>query len=739
MKQHLHLAMISEHASPLALLGSQDAGGQNVFVDELSRNLGHLGHSVDIFTRRDRVDAAEVVEWAPDVRVINLAVVPAEFVPKDELWTLMPEFLEAMQSFMARAEAPYDLIHSHFWMSGWVAVHARRRLGLPVVHLSHALGITKRRYQGSADTSPAARLAVERDVIREVDKVIALCPSERAQLIDDYAADPGKIVLIPAAANIRRFRPLPRELARRQLGLGQHDFVVVYVGRMLIAALIASFGGLNVLVIGEAMLDRYLIGTAGMLCREAPVPLVRLTEQVDAPGGAANAATNVRGLGGRVSFLSVVGHDAEGHRLHHLLSERGVDVDSLLAHPQRRTLAKQRVLSGSQLLVRFDQGSTDAVDPATERALLARLVELFPRYDALIISDYGYGILTPRMIAALAKLQARDPRVVVVDSKNLAAYRDVGVTAVKPNYAEALGLLGLPCGDEPGSRAAQIVARSEQLLEITGARLAAITLDTEGAVVVERGGLPYRTYTRPARHSNAVGAGDTFLSALALALAAGADTPAAAEIASAAAAIVVGEDGTATCSADSLRAALSTTAKVATDRADLAARVATYRRQGRRLVFTNGCFDILHRGHITYLSRAQALGDILIVGVNSDAGVRWLKGPHRPINPLEDRLQVLAALSCVDEIIAFDEETPAELIRVLRPHVFVKGGDYTRATLPEAPLVEAFGGVVEILSYLPDHSTTGIIARIRASSAEPGERGEDVTSDTWLLERAVGG
>ncbi|MFL5802025.1 MAG: glycosyltransferase [Roseiflexaceae bacterium] len=233
MKRPLHIACISEHASPLALLGSQDAGGQNVYVDEVSRQLGRLGHSVDIFTRRDNPSVPEIVAWAPGVRVINLAVGPPKFMPKDELWTLMPEFLDAMLRFMARAGAHYDLIHSHFWMSGWVAVQLRRRLGLPVAHIFHALGITKRRHQGSADTSPPARIAIEREVIREVDRLIAQCPSERAELIDDYAADPHKIAVIPAAANIARFRPVPRGQARRRLGLDQRDFVVVYVGRML--------------------------------------------------------------------------------------------------------------------------------------------------------------------------------------------------------------------------------------------------------------------------------------------------------------------------------------------------------------------------------------------------------------------------------------------------------------------------------------------------------------------------
>jgi hypothetical protein len=233
MKRPLHIACLSEHASPLALLGSQDAGGQNVYVDEVSRQLGRLGHRVDIFTRRDHPHAPEVIGWAPGVRVINLAVGPPQFVPKDELWMLMPMFLDAMLCFMARSGARYDLIHSHFWMSGWAAMHLRRRLGLPVAHIFHALGLTKQRHQGSADTSPPARIAVERDVIREVDRLIAPCPSERAELIDDYAADPHKIAVIPAAANIARFRPIPRDQARRRLGLDARDLVVVYVGRML--------------------------------------------------------------------------------------------------------------------------------------------------------------------------------------------------------------------------------------------------------------------------------------------------------------------------------------------------------------------------------------------------------------------------------------------------------------------------------------------------------------------------
>jgi D-beta-D-heptose 7-phosphate kinase / D-beta-D-heptose 1-phosphate adenosyltransferase len=503
--------------------------------------------------------------------------------------------------------------------------------------------------------------------------------------------------------------------------------------------LIDRFHSLNVLVIGDAMLDSYLTGTAGALCREAPVPIVTIADRVDMPGGAANTAVNAASLGARVTLLSVIGDDAEGRLLRRLLDRHGVLCEHLLAHPERQSLAKHRVLAAAQLLLRFDQGSTGAIGRATEQVLLDRLAALFPQCDALIVSDYGYGILTPRVIAELAQLQAHSPRVIVADSKDLAAFHDVSLTAAKPNCAEAMRLLGMPDTNPSTQRAQRIAESGQQLLHATGARMVATTLDAEGAIVAERGRSPYRTYARPASDSNATGAGDTFLSTLALALASGADTPAAAEIAAAAAAVVVGKNGTATCGAAELRAAFRGENKQASNLDRLAARVQAHRRRGQRIVFTNGCFDILHRGHITYLSRAKALGDMLIVGINTDASVRRLKGPQRPINTLEDRAQVLAALSCVDELIAFDEDTPVELIRAICPDVFVKGGDYTRATLPEAAVVEQFGGTVEILPYLADHSTTSIIEQIRISSGSAGERREQPSQSCQLLDRAVGG
>jgi D-beta-D-heptose 7-phosphate kinase/D-beta-D-heptose 1-phosphate adenosyltransferase len=481
------------------------------------------------------------------------------------------------------------------------------------------------------------------------------------------------------------------------------------------AALMAAFPAQRVLVVGEAMLDAYLHGSSGRLCREAPVPIVAVDARHDVPGGAANAAVNARALGARVSFLSVVGDDAEGQALRAALERIGVDTTPLLVDPARRTLAKHRIFAGSQMLVRFDAGTTTRVGRAHESRLVETLAERFSDHDAVIVSDYGYGIVTPRVIAALAELQAAAPRVIVVDSKTLGAFREVGVTAVKPNYDETLRLLGGRAAARGTDRAAAVHRYGPRLLDLTGAQIAAVTLDTDGALFFERGRPPYRTYARPADHSRAAGAGDTFASALALALAAGGDVAATAEIASAAAAVVVAKEGTAACALAELQAYVGGEAKLAAEVGTLLTRLEGPRRAGKRIVLTNGCFDILHSGHISYLNAAKALGDLLVVGLNTDAGVRRLKGAGRPINTLDERAAVLAGLSAVDHIVAFDEDTAAELCAALRPHVFVKGGDYTRERLPEAAVVEAQGGEVKILPYVRDRSTTSIIERVRAA------------------------
>jgi len=342
----------------------------------------------------------------------------------------------------------------------------------------------------------------------------------------------------------------------------------------ILGQLLDGIAELRVLVIGEAMLDSYLQGFASRLCPEAPVPVVDISHRRDVPGGAANTAVNVASLGAQVTFLSVIGNDWEGTCLRQALVNRGVSPKFLLNGPSRQTLAKQRVLADSQMLVRLDQGSTQPLASETEQALIEQLHQHLPNSDAVIISDYAYGILTPAVIEAIAlafrrniasaqrniaaahrnvaQSQVQPPCILAVDSRHLEAYRHIGVTVAKPNYREAVALLEteilLHC-----ARPAQIAASSSRLLELTGAQIVAVTLDTEGSLIIEPERPLYRTQAQPQPEAQTAGAGDTFISTFTLALAAGGDAPVAADLATAAAAVVVSQPGTVACDLQALR------------------------------------------------------------------------------------------------------------------------------------------------------------------------------------------
>ena len=477
--------------------------------------------------------------------------------------------------------------------------------------------------------------------------------------------------------------------------------------------IVGAFRGLHVLVLGDAMLDSYLLGRSTRLSREAPAPIVDVTSRVDAGGGAANTAANVSALGATATFLTVFGRDEDGDRLLACLARDGVRSDQVIRARERSTLVKQRVVAEPQLIVRFDQGTTQPLAEEDEAELIQRLRRLFLASDAVIVSDYGYGVLTEKVIAALAELQRCAPRPIVVDAKHLPRYRDVRPTVVKPNFDEALALLGAS-RDPAADRADFVIRHAADFFACTGADHVAVTLDAEGALLLEADGTWYRTYAEPAPHARAAGAGDTFVATLALALAAGGSVIDGAELASAASGVVVQRDGTTTCDADDLRAAVASDGKIVPDESALRALVNAYRHAGRRIVLTSGCFDIVHRGHVTYLSQAKAQADVLIVALNSDDSVRRLKGADRPVNTFEDRARVLEGLSCVDHVLEFGEDTPEEVIRLIGPDVFAKGGDYTRETLPETPLVEALGGEVRILPYIDGASTTRVIEQIRS-------------------------
>lgn len=477
--------------------------------------------------------------------------------------------------------------------------------------------------------------------------------------------------------------------------------------------IIDQFGQCRVLVIGDIILDAYLKGDSSRLSPEAPVPVVSVSSKEETVGGAANIALNLRALGASVTFLSGVGDDDIADKAIAMLSKTGIETGLIKRETGRRTMVKTRLMAKSQILARFDYGTQDPVSHQTEDYLITSLKENYKNFDIVVIGDYYGGILTPAVIRSIQKLQEETPKLLAVDSKELCSFRSLRPTLVKPNYYEAIKLAALDYQSE--GRVEQSMPLGRLLHERTGAKIIALTIDSDGALVFDNGNFSYRSYAYDVPAPNVVGAGDTFISAYSLALFCGSDISVATEIATAAAAIAVQKDDTAPCYISELKAFFVTNNKIISNIGELKRLAEIYETQGKKIVFTNGCFDILHSGHVSYLNKAKEQGDILIVGLNCDESVVRLKGPDRPINPLEDRMEVLSGLSSIDHIISFgheNEDTPVELIRAARPHVYVKGGDYTRDTLPETKVVEETGGRIVFVPYVPDHSTTRIIHRI---------------------------
>jgi rfaE bifunctional protein nucleotidyltransferase chain/domain/rfaE bifunctional protein kinase chain/domain len=471
--------------------------------------------------------------------------------------------------------------------------------------------------------------------------------------------------------------------------------------------------GRRIAVLGDALLDCWLAGTANRLCREAPVPVVALDNRRYACGGAANAAANLAGLGARPVLVTAVGQDRAGEMLSARAAAAGVDVRAVSVSG-RRTLVKSRVVADDQVVVRYDEGDSDEVPGWAAEQLRATLAALVTEpVDALVICDYDAGVLGPQIRQWLTDQRGNLP-LLVVDSHSPQHWAPVRPDLVTPSYVEAQRVVAGP--NDP-DRPAWVTRNGAALRRNLGAGTVAVTLDTEGAVVLAGDETPYRTYTQPAPDRRASGAGDSYVAGFTLALLAGSAPQLAAEVAQLAATAATRLPGTAVCDLAALGAAADAAEQRVVTADALAERVAEHRRHGRRIVFTNGCFDVLHRGHVGYLNQAKRLGDVLVVAVNSDESVRRLKGPDRPVNPDADRVAVLAALSCVDHVVLFDADSPSELLAQVRPDVYVKGGDYRPDLIPEAPLVRRLGGEVRVLDYLYDRSTSQIIERIRTGAA----------------------
>jgi D-beta-D-heptose 7-phosphate kinase/D-beta-D-heptose 1-phosphate adenosyltransferase len=466
----------------------------------------------------------------------------------------------------------------------------------------------------------------------------------------------------------------------------------------------------RIVVLGDVMVDSWTTGRCDRMCREAPAPVVDITGESFAPGGAGNTAANLAALGAETIMVTALGADRTGQVLLDALRSAGVNTDHIVPVAGRITTTKHRITAGDQLMLRLDDGDHSPLPPEASERLAVRLRQAVRGCDALVVGDYGMGVLDPQIVEVLRSVRAEIP-LLVVDGHSLAPWRELHPDVVTPNAAEAVDLLGKPVDDQ---RPDFFDSHGDELRSATGAEAVVVTLDREGVVLLAQGLPAYRTWARPAPDSHCTGAGDTFVAALSLAAACGVELPDAASLAQAAADVVVRRPGTSVCSRRELVERLGRHDGTS-EHSQLARIVAEHRTAGRRIVFTNGCFDVLHRGHVSYLNQAKRLGDVLIVAVNDDASVRRLKGPDRPVNTTADRAAVLAGLSCVDHVTQFSEDTPASLILLLKPDVYAKGGDYTPEMLPETPVVHSFGGTVHILDYVSDHSTSAVIERIRSA------------------------
>ena len=466
-----------------------------------------------------------------------------------------------------------------------------------------------------------------------------------------------------------------------------------------------DFTNNRVLVIGDLMLDRYWHGGTSRISPEAPVPVVRVSEIEERAGGAGNVALNIAALGARVSLLGYRGEDEPGSSLHKLLDAAGIDCH-LETQSTFPTITKLRVLSRHQQLIRLDfEEDFQQIDPQSLHGAFKRQLSAA---NIVVLSDYGKGTL--KNIQPLIELAQSQGKPVLVDPKGMDFDKYRGATLLTPNRAEFESVAGA-CHDEN-----ELVERGLAMLDRLNLKALLITRGEHGMTLLQRAQQALHLPTHAKEVYDVTGAGDTVIATLATGLSAGLSIADATRLANQAAGLAVAKLGTATISTAELAQALRgyrTQQRGVIDIEALIPLLDGLRGQGEKIVATNGCFDILHPGHVDYLQRARELGDRLVVLVNSDASVQRLKGPERPINPLPHRMTMLAALECVDWVVPFEEDTPRDVIGRLLPDILVKGGDYADIeSIAGHDHVQKNGGEVKILPFVEGHSTTGLIEKI---------------------------
>jgi len=476
----------------------------------------------------------------------------------------------------------------------------------------------------------------------------------------------------------------------------------------------------TVLCIGDLMLDEFVYGEVSRISPEAPAPVIAVQRSETDIGGAGNVARNIASLGARCIFVGLIGEDDAGRTLMAELAQEDRIESVLVCDSSRPTTRKVRFVSEhfSTHMLRADWELAAPASADIEQKLIDAILPLLPRVDIVLLSDYAKGVLTARVIRNVIDAARKLGKRVIVDPKsaNFAIYR--GATLLKPNRKEFAEATRSRADSEES-----IADAAQDVMQLADCEAVLVTQSEHGMTLVPRSGEVIHVPGHPVKVRDLSGAGDTVAAVLALALAAGGDWEAAVRMANAAAAVAVSKKGAAIVTSAELRrkilphAYLAAEEKIIGTGQELDAHLLGWRKQGLRIGFTNGCFDILHPGHVKLLTAARGACDRLIVGLNSDASVRRLKGEGRPVQHERARSEVLAALEAVDLVILFEEDTPIELITQIKPSVLVKGGDYTREQVVGHEIVEAGGGEVRLVDVLPGFSTTSLVNRARGGQA----------------------
>ena len=465
----------------------------------------------------------------------------------------------------------------------------------------------------------------------------------------------------------------------------------------------------KILVVGDLMIDHYLWGSCERISPEAPVQVVSVTKESSVLGGAGNVINNLSALGAQVDVISVLGGCEISDELKELLTDIKVNTQYLITQKDRITSKKSRIIAAHQQVARYDRESTDEINNESQKSILISFKKIITNYDAVLLSDYGKGVLTTELTQSLISIANKHNKKVLVDPKGLDYSKYKGAYLLTPNKKEASKATQINIKDDASLTQAITQLKTECDLSIS-----LITLSEQGVAIYDDN---LRTHPTVAREVfDVTGAGDTVLASLGFSLAYNYDIDSAVEFANLAAGVVVGKIGSATATLNEIIEYESSLNKSSSDAHiktldEIAALSTELKARGKKIVFTNGCFDILHAGHVRYLETAKSYGDVLILGLNSDKSVKELKGENRPINTQLDRAYILAALEAVDYVVIFDEDTPYDLIKAIKPHVLVKGGDYEGKEVVGQDIADE----LKLVQFVDGKSTTKTIEKIQKS------------------------